>query len=51
MFNQDGSLATGVLTGEYACLDCHVDIRTKFEDKGKPEKAIQWARKSTKKIH
>jgi hypothetical protein len=58
MFNEAGTEATGVLVGEYVCLGCHEDMRRKYEvkdekamQKGKPLPSINWARKSTKKIH
>ena len=51
LFSEDGLTATGPLTGEWSCLGCHTDIQDKFDLKGKPEKAIQWARKNIKKIH
>ncbi|MHC4472805.1 MAG: multiheme c-type cytochrome [Planctomycetota bacterium] len=51
LFNADGSLANSELPGEWACLGCHQDVVKKFEGKNKPEKAISWARKSTRKIH
>ncbi|MEN8151498.1 MAG: cytochrome c3 family protein [Planctomycetota bacterium] len=51
LFSEDGLTATGPLPAEWSCLGCHTDIQEKFEAKGKPEKAIQWARKGVKKIH
>ncbi|RKY20859.1 MAG: hypothetical protein DRQ55_06310 [Planctomycetota bacterium] len=57
-FTEDGSSATGVLTGEWVCLGCHENFRNKFAAadlkalaKGKPLKSVTWARKSLKKIH
>jgi hypothetical protein len=51
LFTEDGALANDALPGEWACLGCHQNMVRKYEAKGKPEKAISWARKSTKKIH
>jgi len=51
LFSADGAIATGPLPGEWSCLGCHTDIQAKYALKGKPEKAVQWARKNLKKIH
>lgn len=57
-FNEEGTSATGILTGEWVCYGCHTGILAKFEkadakaeEKGKQLKSILYARKSTKKIH
>ena len=57
-FNEEGTFATGVITGEWSCLGCHENLLAKFEkadakaiEKGKPLKSVLFARKGTKKIH
>jgi hypothetical protein len=49
--NPAGTLANGTLTGEWVCLGCHTNIQDKYAAKGKPEKAVDWARRGVKKIH
>ena len=49
--NQDGTLANGRLTADIVCLGCHDNVVKKWEAKGRPEKAVKWARKWAKKIH
>lgn len=51
MFNDEGTLANGMITTDYACLGCHQKVLTDAEAKGKPEKALKWALKGAKKIH
>ncbi len=51
LFNADGSLANDALPGEWVCLGCHTAVTDKFDAKGKPEKAVNWARKKTRNIH
>ncbi len=51
LFNADGTLANDALPGEWVCLGCHTAVTDKFDAKGKPEKAIAWARKKTRSIH
>jgi len=49
--NEAGTLANGTLTGEWVCLGCHTEVQDKWEARGKPEKAIAWARKGVSSIH
>jgi len=51
MFNELGTLANGEVTVDFACLGCHYAVYEEWNNKGKPQKALKWARKNAKKIH
>ncbi|MFV1977733.1 MAG: multiheme c-type cytochrome [Myxococcota bacterium] len=50
-FNEAGTLANGTLTGEWVCLGCHTNVQEKYEARGRPERAVNWARRGVKRIH
>jgi len=49
--NEAGTLANGTLTGEWVCLGCHTNVQEKYEAQGRPDRAVNWARRSLKRIH